>query len=805
METLLQDLKFGARLLLKSPGFTAVASLTLALPIGANSAVFSVVNGLLYSVLPYPDEGRLVRIWSTNLKRGFNNSSASYPDYEDWKKRSRTFAGTAIFTGTLLNLTGVGEPEGLRATRCSSSLFSVLKRAPTLGRTFLPEEERPGADPVVIISYGLWQRRFAGEPDILGKTISLDNISHTAIGIMPEDFFFPDPRNELWVPHRIDPSQAQRGSRSYSVVGRLADDASLEQAQADLSAVAAQLAREYPNSNEGFGIALMSLRRQSIGQDEMLLITMVYLAVTFVLLIACANVANLLLARAASREKEIAIRMSFGSSRGRLVRQLLTESVMLAMLGGIFGLIFGFWFFKALLAIAPADMPNRDTMGMNQWALLYTLTLSLLSGLIFGTAPALQATGRRIQDALKEGGRASAGRARHRLLSAFVVSEVAMAIMLLVCGGLMVRSFIGRMKVDPGFDARNLLTMRIMLPEHRYSKAPQQIAFFRDFLARAQTIPGARAVAAVQTLPLDGSSWMSSFFIEGRPPALPGEQPIAGLLLATPDYFRALRIPLQLGRFFTESDDVQHPAAIINQTMARQYFHDESNPIGQRITLGRGGPQSNWMPIVGVVADVHHQDLGEPPRPEIYVPYAQQTSRRMTIVVRTDGEPLSYVNSVRSAVWAVDRDQPVSAIRSMERVIEDRIGAYRAVTQVMGALSLCALLLAAVGIFGMLSYAVSERTHEIGVRMALGAQRGDICRVVLFRGIALVLVGLGIGIPGALGSMRYLSSQLFGVRPTDPLTYATTSLVLCGVALAAMLLPARRAMAVDPVLALRSE
>jgi len=802
--TLVQDIRYGVRLLFKSPGFTLIAAFTLALGIGANSAIFSAVKGVILSVLPYPEADRLVRVMSAAPKRGFSNIGVSYRDFEDWRRENRCFESMALFGGGGVNLTGAGEPEGLLGIFCSSALFDTLKRPPGLGRAFTPEEEKPGGDRVVVISNGLWKRRFAGDPRIVGSAISLDGVPHTVIGVMPADFFFPGPRNEIWLPHRIDPAKALRGSRGYAAVARIKAGVSLDSARAEMAGIGLRLAREYPDTNDGTEVSLRDLRRVSMGEAEMIWMTLVYLGVTFVLLIACANVANLLLARATSRAKEIAIRMSIGSGRVRLLRQLLTESVLLALLGGISGMFVGYWCLKALLAIAPSDTPNRDRIFMDQVSMLYTIGLALLSGVIFGLAPALQATGRAATDALKEGGRASTGKRRHRLLNAFVIAEVAMAAILLVSGTLMVRTFIAQTTVDPGFDTRNLLTLRIIMPSYRYGTPAQQRTFLQDLLARAGTIPGIQAIAAVQTLPLEGSSSDDVFSIEGRPPALPGEKLWTGVRIVEADYFRTMGIPLLLGRAFSEADGEAQQAAIINQTMARRYFASDSNPIGRRILLGEG-PERKWVPIVGIVADVHHRDLGVPPQPEIYVPYAQRPTRRMTVVARTAGDPLTYAAAVRSAIWSVDPDQPVSMIRSMEQVVADSVSEVRAVAEVMGALSFFALVLAAVGIYGVVSFVVGERTQEIGVRIAFGAQTKDVCILVLRRGFSLVLFGLMIGTPGALASMRLLRSQLFGVTPNDPVSYLATAIALLLVGVIATLVPIRRAIAVDPLVALRCE
>jgi len=805
MDAFFQDLRYGARMLIKNPNFTAVAVLTLALGIGANSAMFSVVNGLLLFALPFPESDRLIQIWASNQARGWNDASISYPNFLDWKKNNQTFEEMCLHFSTSLNMTGRGEPERIRGLRSSTNLFAVLQRSPAMGRIFMPEEDKPGADPVVIISHGLWQRRYGGDPGILGSTIPLDGLPHIIIGIMPADFWFNHPNTEVWLPHVLTAEGSPRGSRSYTALGRLKEGVELSQARADMDTIASQLEQEYPDENKGWGIALLSLRRQIADDEMVLMVTTIYLAALFVLLIACANVANLLLARAASREKEIALRMVMGGGRWRLLRQMLTESVLLATLAGISGLLVGYWFIKALLLIAPTDVPNLDKIRMDETVLIYTVITSLMTGFIFGLVPALQSVRPRIHAALKEGGRSHSGGSRHRLLKSLVVVEVALALVLLVCGGLMVRSFMARALGDPGFDTGNLLTARISLPNSKYEKPPQREQFYREVVAGVQGLPGVKSAAAVQSLPLDGNNWWSGITIEGRPPAQPGDRISVGYMIITPDYFGTLGIPLLLGRFFTDQDGTAHPVAIINETTARRHWPEEPNPVGRRLKFGSEDSESPWLPVVGVVGDVRHSDPGSRPRPEVYVPHSQESNSVMTIVARTATDPLDLAGPMRDAVWAVDVNQPVYRIRNMEQVVDERVKGPKAAAQVMGAVSILALVLAAVGIYGVVGYGVSQRTNEIGIRMALGARRGSIFRMILAQGMLLVGMGLIIGLVAAFFSMRVLDSVLHGITPSDPATYVTISFVLLMVALIASFLPARRATEVDPLIALRYE
>jgi len=803
MGTFWQDVRYGIRMLAKSPGFTAVAALTLALGIGANAAIFSLVHGLLFTGLPYREPDRLIQIWDTKPERGWNHVSISYVNFRDWEARNRTFESMALYDGAAFNLTGTDEPVRLVGALATANLFSVLGRTPALGRAFLPEEDRPGASPVAVLSHGLWQRRFAADPRILGRTITLDGEARTVVGVMPDDFYFPSEGTELWVPQRLDPAKASRGSRSYAAIGRLKPGVTLEQARADMAGITAQLAEEYPDDNKGWGVALSTRYEEMFGEDVRVIMIMLLLSVAFVLLIACANVANLLLARAASREREMAVRMALGGGRIRLLRQLLTESVLLAALGGIGGVFVAYWGIRGLLLIAPPDVPHLSRIQLDPTVLAYTAVIALFTGVIFGLAPALHGTRLRLQEVLKEG-RGSSGGARHRALKSLVVSEVALALVLLIGGGLMARSFVEQVKVKPGFRTDNLLTMRVSLPPLKYETPPRQASFFRDALGRIAALPGVRAAAAVQTLPLGGSNSWRGVDIEGRPVADPGDRISIGYLIVTPDYFRAMDTPLLHGRFFTAQDAENSPrVAIVNETAARQYWPQDRSPVGRRIRFS--SEEEPWMTVVGVVRDVRHQSLSRPPRAELYLPHEQEPTRAMTLVAWTASDPLGLAPAVREAVWAVDRDQPVYSVMSMQQVLDERVDGQKATAQVMGTLSLLALVLASVGIYGVVAYMVSERTHEIGIRMALGARQRDVFRLVLRQGMRLVGIGLVIGLAAAVGVMRLLASILFGVTPTDPLTYASVTVFLLGVAAAASYLPARRAMRVDPMIALRYE
>ena len=806
METLWQDLRYGARMLARNPGFTAVAVLTLALGIGANASIFSVVNGILLGPLPYPEADRLVQLYAAKPSKGWDDFAVSHPDFLDWSEQNESFEGMAIYRGRSLSLTGEGEPERLRGLAASANLFSVLGRSPAQGRAFRAEEDRPGADRVAVLSHGLWERRFGSDPDLLGRTLILDGVAHTVVGIMPADFFFPSPRTELWVPLALAPAKQNRGSHSYEAIGRLKPGVTLQTGRAELNTIAQRLEQEYPDSNTGWGVAANSRYDEIFDDDLQLTLSMLFLAVGFVLLIVCANVANLLLARAATREKEIAVRVALGARRFRLIRQFLTESVLLALLGGLGGLVVAMWGVDALKAIAPDDVPRIDQISLDGTVLLYTLGVSLLTGLIFGLAPAIQTTKPDLHEALKEGGRTSGGGSRHRLLKTLVVSEVALAVMLIVVGGLMIRSFLLMQRTDPGFDVENLLTLRINLLEAKYPEERQRASFYQQVLERIETLPGVESASAVNTIPLGGSNSWTSITIEGRVPADPKEKLFVGYLVITPHYSRSMGIPLLQGRGFNRRDAADAPEVVlINQTMARRFWPEEELVLGRRFKGGDADSESPWLTVMGVVADVKHQNLAQPPRPEMYLPHAQTPSGGMTVVVRAAGDPAGYASSVRGKIWEVDPNLPVFAVRSLAEVVDMRTAGTRATAQVMGVLAGVALMLAAVGIYGVISYSVSQRTHEIGIRMALGASPRDIFKLVVRQGVILVGSGLLLGLVGALALARVMSSVLFGVTSTDVTTYASTVLVLVGAALLACYVPARRATRVEPLVALRYE
>jgi putative ABC transport system permease protein len=806
MNTIWQDLRYGARMLLKNPGFTAVAVITLALGIGANAAIFSVVNATLLRPLPFDDPDRLIMIRETKLPQ-FPEFSVSPGNFLDWKKQNTVFERLVAMQDASFNLIGVSDPERLRGMRVTDGFFAMLGARPQMGRDFLPEEDQPGRANVVILSHGLWQRRFGADPNIVNRAITFSGGSYTVVGVMPARFRFGDGAAEFWTPMAFTTEQAQQhGSHYVSAIGRLKSGVALAQARSEMSMIADRLAKQYPDNNTGWNVKLTPLLEYTVSSVKPALLVLLG-AVAFVLLIACVNVANLLLARSAAREKEIAIRVSLGAGRWRIARQLLTESAVLALAGGTVGLTLAKWGKDLLLALAPEDLPRLSDVALDGRALAFTAALSLLTGLGFGLFPALQASnirGPNLNETLKDAGRGSTDDGRRRLIrGALVVLEVALALVLLVGAGLLIKSFLRLRSVDPGFNPAGALTAQIPLSQRKYPEDSQRVAFYTQLIEKVAALPGVQAAGAAMVTPLSGNDFVLGFMIEGRPPYPAGGEPNTNYYSVTPGYFKAMGIPLLRGRLFTERDTKDATrVVIINETMAKRFFPGE-DPIGKRLHVTMG--PLLYREIVGIVGDVKHYSLDQETKAQTYEPYAQQPFSGMTLVARTSGDPAGLSAAIRGEVLKIDKELPVSNVRTLEQYLSTSIAQQRFSVLLLGIFSAVAMTLACVGIYGVLSYSVAQRRREIGVRMALGAARRDVLRLVVGHAMLLTLIGVAIGLGAAFALTRVMSTLLFGVSATDPTTFGLIALLLVAVALLAALVPARRATKVDPMVALRCE
>ncbi|MGD0456184.1 MAG: ABC transporter permease [Terriglobia bacterium] len=810
MTTFIQDLRYGLRMLAKNPGFTAVAVLTLALGIGANTAIFSVVNGVLLRPLPYADPGRLMTVYETS--REFGQMSVAYPNFLDWRRENHAFTDIAAYRGDDFNFTGSGQPEHLRGEFVSASLLPVLGVNPLLGRNFMPQEDREGASGVVMLTYGLWKRRFGADPNILGKTMTLNARSYKVIGVLPSDFGFRR-RAELYVPiaqYLSIELNDRENHPGLNVVGRLKPDVTMAAAQAEMTSIGRALAQQYPKTNGGHGVAVVEMKDDMVGHIRPTLLLLLG-AVGCVLLIACANVANLLLARSTARSREFAIRVALGADRPRVVRQPLTESVLLALGASVFGLMLADWGTRLVLAAVPNSLPRSQEIGLDPHVLLFTLALSVLTGVLFGLAPAFHSSSVNPQESLKEGARGSGG-GRHRAEGVFVALEVGLAVVLLAGAGLMIQSIWRLWRVDPGFNTRHLLTTQVALsPTVMASPAAIRLAY-QQLLDRVASIPGIQSASIASLIPLSDSDSEIAFW-PGSGLQPPQDQMSSAMFyIGTPDYLRVMGIPLREGRFFTDQDTLASaPVVVIDDVMAKHLFPGQ-DAVGKQFSLIELGP----VQIVGVVGHVKHWGLDSDDtakiRDEIYFPFMQVPDKFMpeavaglTLALRTAPDPLSVVSAVRAQVAGPTEDQPIFGVQTMEQIISDSLAERRFTLLLLIIFASTALVLAAVGIYGVMSYAVSRRTHELGVRLALGASRREILRLVVGEGMVLAAIGTVVGLTAALGLTRLMASLLYGVRPADPATLAAVSLLLAGIALLACYIPARRATKVDPMVALRYE
>jgi putative ABC transport system permease protein len=810
METLLQDIRYGVRMLVSKPGVTILAVLALALGIGASTAIFSVVNTVLLRALPYPNGDRLVMIWEQNRPRSRDRNVISPANFLDWREQNKVFEDMSAFYGATYNLTGLGNPEEVAGMAASPNLFDVLGSHAMLGRTFTQDDGVSGKDNVAVLTYGFWQKHFGGDQNVVGKTFALDGVAITVVGVMPEgfDFFVKENSNikknaEFWLPIAFTQNSRVRGGRSLSAVGVLKPGVKIDQARAEMNALATRLEQQYPDFNKGWGITLVPLHQQFSGDLKPALMILL-IAVGFVLLIACANVANLLMARSVARQKEFAIRTALGAGRLRLLRQLLTESVLLAAAGCALGLLVARWGVDALLAISPRDLLSFTSVSINTRVLGFAIALAVLPSLIFGLLPALEASHPKTNESLKEGGRGTTGGRAHRVLNWFVVAQVALSLMLLIGSGLMIKSLMRLQSVDPGFDPNNVLTVSVTLPRATYGEVPKRIEFFQQLLARVRQLPGVRAAGAASAPPFMGLGAATGFDIEGQPALPSAQKATTDVRVVDQDYFKTLGVPILKGRTFTDREETQQSrVTIISETLARQYFPNE-NPIGKRITIDMK-QQNDPSEIIGVVGDVKMHGLDIPTRPMVYWPHAELPYLAMTVLVKTNGSTAGIAGSVEREVRALDKNQPISDVRTMKDWLSDSIARARFATLLLGIFAVVALLLASLGIYGVMSYSVTQRTNEIGIRMALGASRANVVRLVLRRGLLLALSGVAIGLLGSLGLTRLLTGLLFRVSVTDPAVFGLVPILLLAIAVLAVYLPARRATRVDPLVALRYE
>lgn len=807
-----QDLRYGSRMLRKNPAFTLVAVLTLALGIGANTAIFSVVSGVLLRPLPYSSPERLVQFWETNPLKGWTQATVAPANLFDWQEQNQSFEDIAAYMGSdtkeagmsNLFLTGEGEPERVRGLHVTGNLFSVLGVSAARGRTFTPEETLAGNHRVAVLSHDLWLRRFGGDPSIVDQTISINGANRTVIGVMPDGFYFPAKEVELWVPMGWEHAQIARLRRPHFLraIGRLKPGVSIEQARSDMTSIATVLEGQYPDTNTQMGVGLGRLQEWIVGDSRPALLVFLA-AVGLVLLIACANVSSLLLARAESRKKEIAIRVALGAGRWRIIRQLLSESLLIALIGGAIGIFLAVWARKLLLALGARHIPRLHEISLDAAALGFTLGITLLAAVLAGLLPAWQVSRQELTSSLKDGQKGAGGSQRSGMRSLLVVSEIALSFMLVIGAGLLIKSFIRLVRVDPGIDPNNVLTLRLDLPGSRYPEDHQQRAFFEEIERRISGLPGVESVGATTCLPLEGYKWTGDATVEGHP----AEDYLRELRHkeVTPGYFRTLKIPLLAGREYDGRDTANSPKmAVVNEAFARWAFPNE-DPIGRRVKFTKPAIDSPWYQIIGVVRGEKQDGLDKEIRPEVYEAQSQNTQSQLVMVVRTSGDPMNLAGAVREEIRAVDRDLPPYDIKRMSEVLSASFAKQRFTVMLLGVFAALALGLAAIGIYGVIAYSVTQRTYELGLRRALGAQSGDVLKLVGGQVVRLAVTGIGLGLAASIALTRLIASLLFDVSATDPTTFAVVALLLGAVALLAAGIPARRAVRVDPMVALRYE
>ena len=808
LDSFRQDLRYGARSLLRTPGFTAIAIMTLALGIGANTAIFSVVDAVLLRPLAYKDAGRLVTILHND------SDPVAVANYIDWRDQSRSFEVLGAAEYCSPNITGAEPPEHVRGHCVTPNLFPMLGIRPMLGRLFLSDEDKKGAEHEVILSYGLWQRRFSGDPSEVGKAMILNGESYTVVGVMPPKFQFAPfwaTHGELWIPAAFGDRIHNRGGNSLRIFGRLKQGISLAQARAEIATITARLERQYPGTNRD--VIVTPLKENVVGKIETPLL-IVLGAVGFVLLIACANVAHMLLARTSDRQKEIAVRTALGAGRWRVILQFLTENLLLAVLGASAGLLLAVWGTKSLVQLSPGDIPGIETVAIDGRVGLFLLAITFLTAFVFGLAPALHAAVGNLSGALKEGGRGGTdSMRRNRLRGLLVASEFALAFVLLIGAGLMIRSFFALQNVDPGFNPHNVLSMVVSVAGSAESQPNRREAFYRELLDRARSLPGVQSAGAINHMPLVGDIWGWSFLIDGRPKPRPGESPLAVYRLVMPGYFETMRLPLIRGRLIAEKDDASAPGVVIINESAAEKFWPGEDPIGQHITFDDKSKTPAWLTVIGIAKNAKQGDWAAKAYPEAYLAVLQNRefltdavhSSYITLVVRTAGNPADVAPALKRMVWSFDRNLPISEVTTMDRAVADATAQPRFEMFLLVVFGVVALVLAAVGIYGVMNYSVSRRTHEIGIRMSLGAGRSDVIRMVVGQGMMQALAGTALGIVGALLLSQLMAKMLYGVRPNDPATFGAVGIVLGMAALLAICVPTRRATRIEPVIALRQD